>query len=77
MPLPITSEDPIVIIVGEESWDAYTLHRKEPNQRDVMLFELLEGMGGIAETVEPGIYHFNAMWLDADHVVASLEMVPK
>lgn len=75
MGLPITAEDPLVVEVTEESWNAYSL-RDEPTERDKWLFSLLVEMGGIAEGTEPGTWHFNAVGLNDQATVVSLEPVP-
>ena len=74
MSLPISVEDPIVVIVEENRWDAYALH-DPPNERDETLLALIQTMGGINEQVVPGRYHFNAVPLDATHQVVSLEPI--
>lgn len=74
MSLPISSEDPIVVVVEADRWDAYAMH-DPPNERDKELLALIQQMGGINEQVEPGRYHFNAAPLDENNVVVSLEPI--
>ena len=74
MPIPISSEEPILVVVTEDSWNAYSYHTI-PTPRDHELFALIQKMGGIDDTVEPGSYHFNAAVLDEHHMVASLESI--
>jgi len=74
MGLPITIEDPIVIVVRDNAWHAYSRH--DPvTDRDRRLFTILESMGGISESVEPGGYHFNAVELDETCTLVELEPI--
>lgn len=75
MPLPISIEDPIVVVVDEDSWNAYSLH-PTPTERDKELLRHLTELGGINEKVEPGTYHFNVARLDEKTILASLELIP-
>lgn len=74
MALPISPDDPIVVVVEEDRWDAYSMH-ETPTDRDEELLALIHKMGGINEKVEPGRYHFNAAPLDETHMVVSLELI--
>lgn len=74
MTLPISLEDPLVVVVQEDRWDAYSLH-DPTTEWDQTLFEMIQAMGGINEKVEPGVYHFNAAVLDDDNAVVQLEPV--
>lgn len=74
MPIPISLEDPIVVIVGNDAWNAYSLH-DEPTERDKELLRHLNEIGGINETVEPGTYQFNMARLDEKNVLVSLELI--
>lgn len=74
MSLPISPDDPIVVVVESDRWDAYSFH-EEPTERDKELLALIQQMGGINEQVEPGRYHFNAAPLDETNLVVSLEPI--
>ncbi len=74
MSLPISPEDPLVVVVHEDEWKAYALH-DPPTEWDQQLFQMIKAMGGINEDVEPGAYHFNAAVLDASNAVVQLEPI--
>lgn len=74
MSIPISPEDPILVVVEEDRWDAYALH-EPPNERDEELLAIIQTMGGINEEVVPGRYHFNAAPLVEGHLVVSLEPI--
>jgi hypothetical protein len=74
MSLPISLEQPIVVVVSGDSWDAYSLN--DPiTDRDQWLFTVLESMNGVDENVEPGAYHFNAVKFDATCTLVQLEPI--
>jgi len=74
MGLPISLEQPIVVVVRDDSWDAYSLH--DPvTDRDQWLFTVLESMNGVDKDVEPGAYHFNAVALDVKCTLVQLEPI--
>lgn len=74
MALPISLENPIVVIVRDDSWNAYSLH-DAPTERDEELLRHLNEIGGIDEKVEPGTYQFNMARLDEKNVLVSLELI--
>lgn len=77
MSLPITTDDPIIVVLDQEGgWNAYSL-REKPTDRDNHLFSLLVSMGGINESVTPGTWQFNAVGLDSQSIVISLEPSPE
>jgi hypothetical protein len=74
MLIPNMDDPPIVVVVTDTGWGAYTL-RYPPTERDVYLFSLLAGTGGINEEVASGVYFFNAEILVNKSIVLSLESV--
>jgi|1185.fasta_scaffold67298_2 hypothetical protein len=65
---------PLVVVVADEGWGAYTL-RYPPTERDSYLFSLLVSTGGVNEEVAPGVYLFNAELLANNSMVLSLESI--
>jgi hypothetical protein len=65
---------PLVVVVTDEGWGAYTL-RYPPTERDFYLFSLLAGTGGVNHEVKSGVYFFNAEILINKSIVLSLESV--
>lgn len=64
---------PIQITVTKTNWTAHALSSIS-TPRDLELIKLLDSMGGINESVEPGIYHFNVMMVEGlGQHVASLQ----
>lgn len=49
---------PIQVTVTPTKWNAYAL-TSIPTPRDIELIKILNEMGGINESVVPGVYHFN------------------
>lgn len=69
-----SSDEPLIVIVGEGGfWDIATT--SELSERDKALFELLMNINGITEKTKPGTYHFNAVMLDDELFIVSLERV--
>lgn len=54
------NDRPIIIIVKEDRYDAYG--PETPRSRQLMA--TLQRMGGINESVAPGLYHFNVIHQD-------------
>lgn len=65
---------PIVVVVKNGRYDCFSLN-PNPDHRDYLLMQVIKDLGGINEGVKEGTYHFNAEALDADTVVASLDLV--
>lgn len=60
----------IEIVVQEDRWDAYG----PITPRSTELYNQLVSIGGINETVKPGVYIFNIYMLDDTNAVLSLEL---
>ena len=50
-------KNPLHIVVSEGRWDAYG---SPLSYRQKMLLALLQGTGGISDSVPPGHYYYNA-----------------
>lgn len=74
MDFSISSEDPILVVVTEDRWEAFSL-KSEATEHDKVLCAVLKSMGGISESVAPGRYHFNAVDMNSETRVVSLEPV--
>ena len=61
-------ENGIEIVVGDSTWHAYG----EPTPHNIELFNQLQIMGGISNSVTPGVYIFNVEFLDDETIVVSL-----
>lgn len=48
----------LVVVYPNRTYEAFAFHNP-PSSRDKRLFAMLEKMGGVNESVEPGYYHFN------------------
>lgn len=59
----------IEILVHDGRWDALGLD----TPRNHELFAILQSIGGINESVEDGVYVFNAEPLDNENLVLTLE----
>lgn len=64
-------ELPILVIVENGRWDALSF-RPIPSIRDLSLVDVLKEMGGVSDTVEDGLYHFNVRVLEDDKYAVSL-----
>ena len=64
-------KNPLLIVVSEGRWDAYG---SPLSYRQLLLFALLKGTGGISNTVPPGHYYYNAK-LKGLNVIVTLEPV--
>jgi hypothetical protein len=53
----LTSHDSILVEVHDGRYDCYG----DPTPRSAHLTKVLQTMGGIADTVPDGYYHFNAI----------------
>lgn len=58
----------IEIVVTDKGWDAYG----DPTDRNMELLEQLWIMGGIAKSVEPGVYIFNIEIIEGLNAYATL-----
>ena len=67
--MSVTTENYIVVIVGNGRWDAFG----EPSPASQFLFELLNQMGGVSDSVPDGTYHFSAEVLDDNNYAVHLE----
>lgn len=74
MSKPNPKQLPLVVVVTEDGWGAYTL-QYPPTDRDAYLFSLLLSTGGVNGEVAPGVYLFNAELLANKSMVLSLEAV--
>ena len=64
-------KSPLHIVVTDSRWEAYGAPL---SYRQQMLLALLQGTGGISDTVSPGHYHYNAK-LKGFNVIVTLEPV--
>lgn len=60
---------PLTVIVTEERWDVVDC----ATARNIWLCQTLTEIGGVSNTVTPGLYHFNAEFLDDKNLVCSLQ----
>lgn len=56
--MPKLDITPIIVEVKDGRWDAYSTN-SEPTERDQMLLATIRGLGGINESVTPGLWSFN------------------
>jgi len=64
--------DPLTVLVTDGRYDIIDIS----TPRNIMLAQILQGMGGVADTVPPGTYHFNVKSVDGEWR-ASLELAPQ
>lgn len=65
---------PVLVVVGNGRYDVFALD-SNPTPRDLWLFGLIQGMGGINESVEEGRHHFNATLVDENTTVVTLDKI--
>lgn len=57
----LTDLNPILVVVGRQGYECFSLAGPVATLRDQELFALLQKQGGVSDTVAPGSYHFNAL----------------
>lgn len=70
--MPNQDLTPIVVEVKDGRWDAYSIN-PEPTERDQMLLATIQVLGGINESVTPGLWYFN---LISDGVTSTAQLIP-
>lgn len=63
----------LVVVVGNDRWNAFGDHS---NPHVVWLYSLLVEIGGVNESVTPGVYHFDAYILGSESTVITMDPVP-
>jgi hypothetical protein len=61
--MPQPDLTPIIIEVKDGRWDAYSIN-PQPTERDQMLLAAIQEMGGINESVAPGLWTFTIVPID-------------
>jgi hypothetical protein len=72
--MPNPDFTPIIVEVKDGRWDAYSMN-PEITERDQMLLATIQAMGGINESVTPGLWTFNIITMIGENT-AMAQLLP-